>query len=221
MCGIALLVGEHEAWPGLEQVALSKGAYTLSGTYTSSSDVYGYVNLAVGVLSLRGNDVPQPLTHSHMPGCYLAWNGEIFECDAALEHELSGKNVGVVLMDNIARAVTEMSGDIAKAIVQTLARIEGPYAFVLLDTERHRVFYGRDHLGRRSLLQSQDSRCLVSAGTALANSTFSFREVDCTYIWEVDTITQQVQRYERNSRVRTLLTVCTASRAQRHARIVR
>lgn len=212
MCGIALLVGEHEAWPGLEQVALSTGAHT---------GVYGDVRLAVGVLSLRGKVVPQPLTHAHLPGCYFAWNGEVFECDAAFEQELSGKDVGAVLMDQIARAAADMSGDVAAALVQTLARIEGPYAFVFLDTERRRIFYGRDHLGRRSLLRSQDNRCLVTAGTALANAAFSFSEVDCTHIWEVDTITQQVQRHERNSRVRILLTVCAASRAQRHARIVR
>ena len=37
-------------------------------------------------------------------------------------------------------------------VVDALSSITGPYAFVFYDAQHHRVFYGRDVLGRRSLL---------------------------------------------------------------------
>ncbi|WFD34852.1 hypothetical protein MCUN1_001696 [Malassezia cuniculi] len=128
MCGIALLIGEHPAWTSLELGALARGR-----DY-GSSNVFGDVRLAVGVLALRVEPTPQPLTDDTLAGCYFAWNGEIFERDNELENDLAGRNDGVVIYEHIARAAAA-GANIETALISTLARIEGPYAFVLLDDE--------------------------------------------------------------------------------------
>lgn len=134
MCGIALLIGEHELWPELEQGALAGGSYALIGRERGSSNAFGDVRFAVGISALGEPGMRQPHTHALLPGCYLAWNGGVFESDAELQMLMQDEDDGAALMKQLARASVQSAGDTtANALADTLARIEGPYAFVLLD----------------------------------------------------------------------------------------
>ncbi|KAL9548090.1 hypothetical protein MBANPS3_005850 [Mucor bainieri] len=94
------------------------------------------------VLHLRGSDVvPQPRCDPST-GSTLCWNGEIFGgIDVAF-----GENDTQVLMDTLERASTEIE------ILSALQSIEGPFAFVYYRATTKKVYFGRDCLGRRSLL---------------------------------------------------------------------
>ncbi|CAO3607842.1 unnamed protein product [Mucor fragilis] len=94
------------------------------------------------VLHLRGLDVvPQPRCDA-TTGNTLCWNGEIFGgIDVAF-----GENDTQILMDTLEKATTETE------ILSALQSIEGPFAFVYYRASFNKVYFGRDCLGRRSLL---------------------------------------------------------------------
>ncbi|KAF1806991.1 asparagine synthase-domain-containing protein [Mucor lusitanicus] len=95
------------------------------------------------VLHLRGSDVvPQPRCDPNT-GNTLCWNGEIF---GGIDKVAFGENDTQVLMDTLEKASTETE------ILSALQSIEGPFAFVYYRASTKKVYFGRDCLGRRSLL---------------------------------------------------------------------
>ena len=102
--------------------------------------------LSASVLSLRGNNsspvTKQPLVHPN--GNVLLWNGEIFESD--LIEIAPGDNDGAKLLEKLNEF--HETNDIFK-VFET---IKGPFAFVYLERTTNRLYFGRDRLGRRSLL---------------------------------------------------------------------
>ncbi|KAI8641407.1 asparagine synthetase domain-containing protein 1 [Parasitella parasitica] len=94
------------------------------------------------VLHLRGTDVvPQPRCDRNTKNT-LCWNGEIFGgIDVAFS-----ENDTQVLMDTLENASTEIE------ILSALQSIEGPFAFVYYRVSARKIYFGRDCLGRRSLL---------------------------------------------------------------------
>ncbi|KAF9092062.1 hypothetical protein BGX29_010635 [Mortierella sp. GBA35] len=101
------------------------------------------------VLHLRGDQVTrQP--HIATSGNVLIWNGEIFDGIAVDHHE----NDGRVLMDRLETISSQDSGAHGHrdAFLDLMAKIEGPYAFVYFHAPSQVVYFGRDCLGRRSLL---------------------------------------------------------------------
>ncbi|RDA95950.1 hypothetical protein CP533_5814 [Ophiocordyceps camponoti-saundersi (nom. inval.)] len=96
------------------------------------------LNLTSTVLALRGDGVTrQPLVDPDT-GSVFCWNGEAWSID------------GRPVQGNDAEAV--MAACQTHSIVEALRSIEGPFAFVYLDRPASRLYYGRDRLGRRSLL---------------------------------------------------------------------
>jgi asparagine synthetase B (glutamine-hydrolysing) len=122
------------------------------------------------VLSLRGDEnenenannvvVRQPLC-SKRTGNMLLWNGEIFGGVALAPHESDTR----ALLD-----LLDGGSDDDDSILQVLANVDGPHAFCYYDRRNDRLWFGRDRLGRRSLLVGQRRRCgaLVLASAAIA-----------------------------------------------------
>ncbi|KAI8378805.1 asparagine synthase-domain-containing protein, partial [Choanephora cucurbitarum] len=103
------------------------------------------------VLHLRGPDVvPQPLCRSNN---VLCWNGEIFD---GLPVPV-GQNDTAILMDQLESAETE------DAILKTMEQIEGPFAFVYYRASSQTIYFGRDCLGRRSLLWHPQQPFMLSS----------------------------------------------------------
>ena len=105
------------------------------------------------VLALRGDGLtPQPFVDSASQNT-LCWNGEAWKIHA---EDVAG-NDGQQLFDLLRSA----DGD---DVLQVLRSIDGPFAFVYYDQRAGRVYYGRDRLGRRSLLQQRkDGTLLLSS----------------------------------------------------------
>jgi asparagine synthetase B (glutamine-hydrolysing) len=106
---------------------------------------------AGSVLSLRGSSraqvTPQPL-HDTASGNLLLWNGEIFASD--LISVDTNENDGQRLLDELSKTTSSNRND----LISLMGSVRGPYAFVFYDNREKCVFFGRDRLGRRSLLIS-------------------------------------------------------------------
>ncbi|MCJ1322093.1 hypothetical protein MMC15_007438 [Xylographa vitiligo] len=115
------------------------------------------------VLSLRGNAiVEQPLVDKDS-GSLLCWNGEAWSLD---EKIITGNDAQVVFDALLTSTEAflpgqEMQPNEREYRVQTVLRIigglSGPFSFVFYDALSQQVFYGRDVIGRRSLLHSLSS----------------------------------------------------------------
>ncbi|PKI84982.1 hypothetical protein MVES_000755 [Malassezia vespertilionis] len=141
-----------------------------------------HVRIGASVLGLCGSSVAlQPMHASAAPHLVFLWSGEIFSTlDGDFDRE---KNDGTWIFAQIVQRVA--AGNVCSAIVQTLAGVEGPYAYILLDLAAQCVYYGRDPLGRRSLLlHLSDVVCLASA-VCMDTEDIVFEEVPCSTLWQL------------------------------------
>ncbi|KAI8828651.1 asparagine synthase-domain-containing protein [Chytriomyces cf. hyalinus JEL632] len=110
------------------------------------------------VLHLRGPRlVPQPVIRTHVQGTssshsFLCWNGELF----ADSNDPSAMNVPLGSSDTeiLAHILFDVAtGNTFKAtLLGTLSRLRGPWAILVFDAPSSTLYFGRDFLGRRSML---------------------------------------------------------------------
>ncbi|KAI9738945.1 MAG: hypothetical protein M1818_005259 [Claussenomyces sp. TS43310] len=101
------------------------------------------------VLALRGGHVtPQPLIDPST-GSLLCWNGEAWKTGGTI---VTG-NDGEVILRQLATGASKASRvDSISYTLDVLRNISGPFAFVFFDQTHDLIYFGRDCLGRRSLL---------------------------------------------------------------------
>ncbi|KAG7450298.1 uncharacterized protein BT62DRAFT_962118 [Guyanagaster necrorhizus] len=141
-----------------------------------SSDV-GMLHLEffASELCLRGS---QPVVQPHIRnGDIFCWNGEIFEgldMDAA-------ENDGVKLFESSRGLKTPAQ------IRDLFSSVEGPYAFVFHHEESGCIIFGRDPLGRRSLLIHKPSPShpyfILTSVTSGVDAGCSFEELSTDHIF--------------------------------------
>lgn len=133
------------------------------------------------VLALRGDYVQvQPLVDDQT-GAVLCWNGEAWKFD---DHVVSGNDSIQVLQLLLTASKTPKPRE---EVLNVLTQIAGPFAFVYYDAVNSVLYYGRDRLGRRSLMisRSSDSSLIISSNST--NSTYtSCAEIDTATIQFVD-----------------------------------
>lgn len=153
-----------------------------------------YINSFSSVLSLRGSvTVAQPLVDNTDPnGSFLCWNGEAWKVggfpvtanDTTAVYELLQK-----ACRSTAHASAQHAGPDphAVAVANGLSKISGPYAFVYYDKHHGRVYFGRDFLGRRSLLirLTTDGELALSSVTD-GKTEDSWTEVEADGLYYVD-----------------------------------
>lgn len=137
-----------------------------------------FCSFVSSVLSLRGDSlVTQPLQDS-LSGSVLCWNGEAWKIDGAAVHGNDAQTVFNILLRAVGSddcsPVTNEARNVDDAIIQAFSRVSGPYAFVFYSARYERVYFGRDFLGRRSLLRSNglDGSIMISSvcnGPSAAN----------------------------------------------------
>ena len=116
-----------------------------------------FVTCISTVLSLRGDKlVKQPL-EDDLSDSLLCWNGEAWMIN---DESLQGNDAEQIFrMLLAATSQCTAEGDherLLQPMCNAISSISGPYAFVFYDARNRRVFYGRDALGRRSLLIKRD-----------------------------------------------------------------
>lgn len=136
--------------------------------------VYGLpCELVASVLHLRGIKMTkQPVINSMLNEAFM-WNGEIFNSD--------------FLADNNYRSDTAILGEylfnrppnvsVEERIKEAMPKISGPWSFVFLDPDEDTVFFGRDFLGRRSLMYNLSGVCLTLASTGYTSGNRLWTEV--------------------------------------------
>lgn len=186
MCGIALGVWHnndaqpHDAWASVIDQVRRRGLDSYDSVAYTQDDTRW--ELHASVLCLRGKEhTPQPIT-SKDGHLHLAWNGQIFsseyENDSLLDME---KNDGAMIMTRLE----EHAHQLPEVLVSALSAVDGPYAFVLLDTQNACVYYGRDPFGRRSLLHTTTQGAWLLASVSGAAWKTHWKEVDCDALWRV------------------------------------
>jgi asparagine synthetase B (glutamine-hydrolysing) len=162
MCGIfCALSNTHHVLPSEELQSRLHGRGPDSSRTILTKHNRVYITFCSTVLSLRGSKtVTQPLQDQDEQRL-LCWNGEAWSIDAVRPVSNDTEAVYELLSSatypqdhtNTESTTSESVNGIAGA----LARIAGPYAFVFFDRTRGNLYFGRDFLGRRSLMTKTTS----------------------------------------------------------------
>lgn len=182
MCGIAVLLhhptvgATAQQWTGALEAAIAPRGPDQQGRMTLTLDHDWKLVLLTSVLHMRGPQLyPQP-AHDEA-GNVLLWNGEVFAGRLTEDKEPEARataNPG--LGESDTKAVLQALGRawekdghykddevhhetnilppslISRHVRQTLANIQGPWAMIYYHKASKTVHYGRDRLGRRSLV---------------------------------------------------------------------
>jgi asparagine synthetase B (glutamine-hydrolysing) len=146
-----------------------------------------YLTCFSTVLALRGDHtVVQPVQHPEYPNAFLCWNGEAWKYD----NEPISENDSKVVFANISSLLKaedcDTSASSSKVMQQALDRITGPYAFVYYDPRSDDLFFGRDPLGRRSLMYRIDENGNFILSTISGQQDQGWTEVEADGIYSLD-----------------------------------
>ncbi|KAI9468939.1 MAG: asparagine synthase-domain-containing protein [Benjaminiella poitrasii] len=180
MCGILFSLSTKETsidateWETLKELNTRRGPdaqnlHEVQTCHCSNEDLL--LQFFSTVLHLRGPEVvPQP-QYNAQSGNVLCWNGEIF---GGIDIPF-GNNDTQILMERLENATTE------NEILDVLQKIEGPFAFVYYRAASRKIYFGRDCLGRRSLLwyRSNTKPFMLSSVGKAATST-----IEADGVWE-------------------------------------
>lgn len=141
------------------------------------------------VLALRGDHIEvQPLIDPASESI-LCWNGEAWSYDKA---PIIGNDGHLILEQLVGaskstREAGAASADLKQGICKVISQITGPFSFVFLDRPSAKLFYGRDCLGRRSLLRRADgSGNLILTSLCDGSARQDFSEVEAAGITMID-----------------------------------
>ncbi|KAF2171291.1 hypothetical protein M409DRAFT_63634 [Zasmidium cellare ATCC 36951] len=197
MCGIFCSVSRHcHILPSREVQGLldARGPDASNVVYISPEDspdgVPGaFTTLCSTVLSLRGQvTVSQPFRRSSS-GSTICWNGEAWSIAGAQPDGNDTAHVFDILEKAARQPVPVMDAHeellyATQSISRAISQVAGPYAFVFHHAVSHRLFFGRDFLGRRSLLHriTEEGDLLLSSVTdGTIDNSWSEVEADGVY----------------------------------------
>jgi asparagine synthetase B (glutamine-hydrolysing) len=124
-----------------------------------------YLTFISSVLALRGDHVQAQPLYDIDTGSLLCWNGEAWKIAGITFEGNDAAHVFKLLLQASAKPATKEDSDPVRRVLSCIA---GPFAFVYYDATTTTVYYGRDRLGRRSLLLSatnEHDMTLFSAST--------------------------------------------------------
>lgn len=150
----------------------------------------GSLSFVSSVLSLRGESLVEQPLQDPLSGSVLSWNGEAWKIDGNAVDGNDAEAMLVVLLKAVesdGSSPGENNLPVDEAVVKALYRIQGPYAFIFYSPRHGKVFYGRDKLGRRSLLRSgvQGGSLMISS-VCSGRSSGTWTEVEANGIYVID-----------------------------------
>lgn len=126
-----------------------------------------YLTFYSTVLSLRSSQVVTQPCQDEAGQFTFCWNGEAWSIDGERPSGNDTDAVFQLLTNALGECRWNGAGGTrgtgafvpsAYTLASALSRIAGPYAFVLFDHVRGRLYFGRDFLGRRSLMVQTTGR---------------------------------------------------------------
>lgn len=189
MCGILCHVSRHRhlELKAEDLITLNRrgpdALTTHKITASAGSDVW-HLTFISSVLALRGDQVHSQPIVDRTTGTIFCWNGEAWSFDGS---RIAGNDTETICR-HLCDAVAKES-DTQEAVLQILSRIAGPYSFVFYDAKSSKLYFGRDCLGRRSLLISQDNGNaseLTLSSIAVSTIDATAYEIETAFIYSVD-----------------------------------
>ncbi|ORY60280.1 asparagine synthase [Pseudomassariella vexata] len=170
MCGIHAILSTANAAElsqDLRQALRNRGPdYLGEATRTfpagASQDLRVLARFTSTVLALRGDHVAKQPFEDPNSGAVFCWNGEAWKIDSQIVDGNDGEAIFARLSGNKATGPEPRHA----YVLNVLRSIQGPFAFIYYDASSERLYFGRDRLGRRSLLMNDGSD-----GTAVAFSS--------------------------------------------------
>lgn len=175
MCGIFFSISNGD--PNLATASTKEFLSRRGPDHTSvynklfiSNGIQYTISLHCSVLGLRGALTPQPLVDD---SSLLCWNGEAYEIG---NKPVIGSDTKAVyeLLRQVSRSKEGKNcGSKTRSLplLEAISHISGPYAMIYLDLETHCLWFGRDCLGRRSLLLHKDMSRGISLSSVIADDT--------------------------------------------------
>ena len=169
MCGIHASISRDGPQPpsqDLKKLLCFRGPDYIGNTedLVKSEGYTDYLSFTSTVLALRGDHVTTQPFVDQSSGSVLCWNGEAWRFGSNL---VGDRNDGEILFNLLVHAAaTEKVEDATADVLKVLQTISGPFAFVFWDQAHHSLFFGRDRLGRRSLLHSITSSSIELSSTS-------------------------------------------------------
>ncbi|KAI2783537.1 asparagine synthase-domain-containing protein [Daldinia loculata] len=147
-----------------------------------------HLNLTSTVLALRGDHIAKQPLESPTTGSVLCWNGEAWRIEG---QPISSKNDGELILAKLDAADAPSAEARESHILSVLRSIDGPFAFLFYDTQDKRLYFGRDRLGRRSLLfnQAEDGNSISFSSIADVPTT-GWKEVNANGIYSLNLATR-------------------------------
>jgi hypothetical protein len=189
MCGIFCHISRHghgHVPESMKTLLSHRGPDSLQEHRVETNGIF--LSFAASVLSMRGpSTLPQPLVDPKT-GSILCWNGEAWKID---NEPVLGNDTQKVF-NLLVSAASDPSGTPGSSrskqnVLNALSRIHGPFACVFHDAVNQMLYFGRDCLGRRSLLQtaSQDGDITIASisdPTTLYDDAWIEVEADGLYL---------------------------------------
>lgn len=189
MCGIHVVVSgspPEQIPTDLERRLRNRGP-DHSATHTTSVKTddaeIGNIHIVFTstVLALRGDHIARQPLIDEQTGSVLCWNGEAWRIRHADVSGNDGEAIASLLYAACQCAPTARED----AIMKVFRSIDGPFAFVFFDGLSKRLYFGRDRLGRRSLLIRSDSDGLVLSSIAESKDP-AWQEVEADGAYALD-----------------------------------
>ncbi|KAJ3592176.1 hypothetical protein NHX12_007304 [Muraenolepis orangiensis] len=189
MCGIFCLLSvspsESPRDQPLHQNLSRRGPNSTQDLTVTHSNPFYQCLFSAHVLHLRGSLTPQPVRDAG--GNVLLWNGEIFD----------GISVAPEENDTSVMAQRLSACDTPAELLSVVSCVRGPWAFVYYQQAQHRLWFGRDFFGRRSLLWRFDAAAggltLTSVGGACCpTGADPWLEVPAAGLFQIDLRTGRV-----------------------------
>lgn len=196
MCGIHLSIS-HDGFrgpsDGTKRLLRNRGPDSAHqhDIVITSNDLYQadplYASFFSTVLSLQGEVVvSQPLVDK-ITGSVLCWNGEAWKIRGIALNGNDTESIFDLLLTASAQDGNRSGNTSYGGMIDAIASISGPYAFVFYDAPNRRLFYGRDCLGRRSLLKSNTNPDELLISSICDNQTGeNWAEVEADGIYMVE-----------------------------------
>ena len=144
-----------------------------------------HVTFVSTVLSLRGTTLTKQPLQDEPSESILCWNGEAWSIAGQPVASNDSRAVFDALLAPPAEDISDSEMASMEHVVQVLSSVRGPYAFVFYDARNQFIYYGRDCLGRRSLLNKVDDNFVLSS--VCDNHTGEdWEEVDADGIYVLD-----------------------------------
>lgn len=182
MCGIHAVIsansGGQQLSPNLRQSLSDRGPdYLGQATRRVPINAQGSdisLTFTSTVLALRGNHVAKQPFEDPVTDSVFCWNGEAWKIDGNLVNGNDGEAIFALLRANSGADI----GPRRTYILNTLRSLQGPFAFIYYDAPGKCLYFGRDRLGRRSLLIDRSADARIVAFSSIADSSNpSWKEV--------------------------------------------